>query len=417
MKYYLEEVTDKGNVFYTYQILKALIAVNGHTLEERPEDADVLLISLVAIWDVSRIKKMRSRYPMAKIVAGGAMSFMIEPLTIWADAVNVGQGFEFFKLKTWDQILSAPFVYVRGKDAVYPSNYIDWQSVPLVQCAARKWYYWAGVGCKNKCSFCLTSWTNKEQRNQLERVQQAWLTLKKHDKKANLILVANETQSFDLKNKVRDYMVKDYIKPIRVPSGLVRLGIEFPSEETRRKMGKPMSEADIVTAFDLAAMRRNDLHCFYIAGLNSKDEWREHFENVLLPTSEKQPKIMIKITNLVIEPHTPLYRIRKKIDYTRLLPDTFREDLRVWCRMNNRKRFAFPIGSPRRAMADSYYTWMSTAEEYEKIRGFLKDPKGPIEPMVEWGMEAGLFDKDWPEKVKLWWRVKMEEVKAASHEA
>lgn len=414
MKYWLEEVTDQGNLFYTYQLLKSLIVQNGHKQVETPEEADVLLLSLVAIWDVSRLKRLRTKYPRARIVAGGAMSFMIGPLTIWADAVNVGQGFEFFKLKTWDDILAAPFVYVRGKEAVYPSSFIDWPTVPLVQCAARKWYYWAGVGCKNKCSFCLTSWTNEEQTNHPERVRRAYLNLKARDHKANLILTANETQSFEIANKVRDFMVKDYIKPVRVPSGLVRLGIEFPTEETRRKMGKPMTEADIVTAFELAFMRKNDLHCFYISGLNTRAEWEEHFDNVLLPTIEKQPKIMIKITNLVVEPHTPLYKIRKKIDFTQLLPDEFRKELRVRYPMNNRKRFAFPIGSPRRAMADTYMTWMETAEEYEAIRGFLKEPKGPLEPMLEWGHDAGMFDKEWPEMVRLWWREKARKAKEAN---
>lgn len=253
MKYHLIE--QKLNIHYTFGLLRTIITHHGHELVDTPADADMVLVSLCDVTCLYELEKIRRQHPKAKIVVGGHFGYYFKACAIFADYVCVGQGFDFFACQTEEEIRALPCVYYPGKDTkatpIVANQHIDWPLCPVIQTSTKAFFYMAGVGCKNKCRFCFTSWTHKHETNEVWRIQKAARAI---GTRGILTLVSNEYGS-DFRTgkiRVRDAMLRDFIKETEKNVRLVRMGLEFATEANRKKYGKPFTDEELFYAIEHA---------------------------------------------------------------------------------------------------------------------------------------------------------------------
>lgn len=394
MKYCLINSTpDSPN--YTASVLKKLIKINGHELTTA-ENSDIILVSLCDITEIKILKKARETYKSKFIICGGCISVFYKVLALFADAVTVGQGFEFFELQTKDEIIKAPFVYTKGKKEVYPSTRIDWGIVPAVQLTSNTFYYWGAVGCKNKCSFCLTSWTNKEQHNDPKRIKAMQTKIK------NVKIISNEEEtSLTIKENVKDLMLKTFLNAEYVNTKLVRIGLEFATEKTRKENGKFFTDEEILKAIEKAEKHKTELQFFCISGLNTKKEWLDLFEKIPVQYLAR-PRVFFKFTNLEYQMHTPLYKKRKEMNLDNYLDNDFNNlIIENYSGKLSRLR-TFPIKFPAHAL---WRQGVSTSVSTEQFNEFweLRNSKD-LNLMYKTLYSSGVIENDYSNELKLWWK-------------
>ena len=151
---------------YTLATIRTLCKSAGVREVTEPE-AEALWVSLCDPDDIDILWQARKLAKGRPVIMGGFEAWYGAPYLAWADAIVVGEGQEF--IDAWgkngfDVALSLPCVltmdrYKQG-DAVIPSYQVPYSSVPLLRLPGKERYYFlAGRGCKGKCSFCATSWT------------------------------------------------------------------------------------------------------------------------------------------------------------------------------------------------------------------------------------------------------------------
>lgn len=131
MKYALLFKQTEDIVEYTISVLRHIAGVYGHTFTD-PEDADIIAVSVCDLSQISFVEGIRKKYPNKKIAIGGHASIYFKLWGLFADYVNIGQGFEFFECKTIEQIEALPCVWTRDKQPPFASSTkIDWSIVPV----------------------------------------------------------------------------------------------------------------------------------------------------------------------------------------------------------------------------------------------------------------------------------------------
>jgi radical SAM superfamily enzyme YgiQ (UPF0313 family) len=156
--------TNKGQTTYTIGLLKYISVKYGHELNHLI--FDILCVSLTSHYEILELKKARKKYPNSIIVVGGHASNAPLSLLRWADYVNLGQGFDFFKhIKSVSEINEKSYIISKTKLEGEYSHYIDWNILPVIQISKHSYSFLESIGCANKCTFCLTSWLNKYQKN------------------------------------------------------------------------------------------------------------------------------------------------------------------------------------------------------------------------------------------------------------
>lgn len=210
MKYAICYQQTKDIVEYTISVVRHLIKINGHELVD-PEDADLIGISVCDITQIAFVEKTRKQHPNARIIVGGHAAVYFKLFGLFADYVSVGQGHEIFKCQSLNEIEALPSVWVSAhpKESIKPSTLIEWKNVPLANVTHRQLYYLGAVGCKNKCRFCLTSWTNPHQKNKKANIQRV---LRDHPQ---CTIVTNDSD--DIPSRMtQSIMLKDFlVKPLK----------------------------------------------------------------------------------------------------------------------------------------------------------------------------------------------------------
>jgi hypothetical protein len=311
MKYYFYEES-KGLQTYTVGVLKYLASINNHIIVDNVKDCDIILISLNDIFSIYALEKLRIENLNKTIVAGGHAAVHFKLLSIFANYVWIGHGFDFFKLNSLDEIKQSKHVYCKDKDReVIESNQnIEWNNVPIIKQSNKSVYYWSGVGCKNKCHFCLTSWTNKHNNNKNINIIKACNIA--NNKKYNINLVSNEysdNYNIKVKSHVKDMMISDVDKLKVKDVNMIRCGVEFAEESNRKKYGKYFTNEQFNNFIYKAHELKIELNAFCITGIDSIEQWKEFF--LQLPIIDKlTPRVIFKFTTLEILQHTPLYNKR-----------------------------------------------------------------------------------------------------------
>lgn len=397
MKYWIQDSEKGGLVFYLERATKMFLSKCGHSLSSCADDADVILIPVHDIDDLSALKKTRSLYKSKRILSFGLISPFVGPLSIWSDAVCVGFWFDLFNLQCWDDVLNAPYVYTKEKRAVVPSADIPWDIFPMIQYDRDKWYYLGSLGgCVQGVPYYnLTVFPVKQ--NAGLRVRKAWNQLQKVNKDASLYVLSDNIRYNGVPSRIQSYKIQEYIRPIRIDSGvIVRLPIWFASDKNRSKYGESIKDDEVAEAFRLAKKRGNPIKAYYLAGLDTPGEWLKHFVNVFDVDREKFPIVQIRLSNLVIYPFTKFYEEKDAVDPSLLIQDVFRYKI-LTSVYNKRMKISFSINSPLKALCDTYKSWADTEEEYDKIIEFERSSRiNDFKPVYSWAKSAGLYSKEWP---------------------
>lgn len=401
MKYHLVE--DRRNVHFTYGLIRHLCDYYGHSLMARPEDADMILVSLCDVTLFPDLAKIRSQHPRAKIAVGGHFAFFFKACALFADYVCVGQGFEFFACQSEEEIRSLPCVYYHGRDTkanpIVANQKILWRLCPVIQVSTKSFYYFAGVGCKNKCRFCFTSWTHRHELNNPALVRNAGKMI---GSKGNLTLISNEyADDFGIGNnkvRVRDVMLRDFLKERRKTVQLVRVGLEFATEASRRRLGKPFSDDELFEAIRHAGRLGVGLQLFCIGGIDTHDEWADLFSRV--PEDYRfSPRVFFKFTNLEYQMFTPLFAERHKIDPGRYLTARCRDRFFREAGSKNKRVRMFPVASPALSFWRMGISLSTTLEQFNLFYK-LRNERDPAR-MFGALMRTHALDTDYRDEVIL----------------
>ncbi len=297
--------------FLTYTIVRKVLVDAGHEVVNNMDGCDAVLFSMCDATEYRKLMQMRKRSRGNVLIVGGAYAFNFWSCKLQSDGVWVGEVFEMAECRTIDDLFESPHCFT-GDGLPVASQRIDWDKVPVAQIAPKKCYYWGGVGCKNRCAFCFTSWTHRHQANSDARIKHARSIAK--SRKLHLMVSSNEYDN-DPGASTFDMLLRDYVNT-PVNANVVRCGIEFATDETRGHNGKPVTENDIYHALQKAAHESVSLRLFHITGLDTVDEWDAYITAIcsMLDRLEYRKLLNLGFNNLQYQNYTPLYRRRYEID-------------------------------------------------------------------------------------------------------
>lgn len=327
MRFYLPDYSDSGTKEYTYRVLESIVKDSEHELvpKVRSDRADAVLVSLCDVNDISDLKRTREEFPNTYIIAGGHFGVYWKLVGLFADLVNVGQGFELFECSTFEEMEALNCTYTGCEDQIVPSTKIDWNVVPVGRSSKKVYYYWAATGCRHKCGFCLTSWTHKHQLNNEFRIKKAEAAIPDN---TFLRLVSNEYSEPISNSTVRDVMLTDFLDMTKVGSSynLLRMGVEFATEGLRDKYAKGFTDEQFYAAIEKSAELGIEIQMFMITGLNTEQEWLDFLTGVP-ENRDTYPRVTFKFTNLDFHQYTPFYRLRYDVDINKYFQ---RSDINEW---------------------------------------------------------------------------------------
>lgn len=311
--------------FLSYTVVAKAFMDAGHEIVPTDDRVDAVLFSICDATEFRQLVKCRKDHPGKTLIVGGAFAFNFWPCSLYADGVWIGEVYEMAECKTIDELLESPHCYTGGEQLPVAAQRIDWEKVPIAQIAPNKTYYWGGNGCKNKCRFCFTSWTRPHNVNSMDRIKRAVQICKQ--RKMHLMITSNEYENAP-GSKTFDMLLKDYVKtPIKAT--VVRLGVEFPTEQSRKRNGKPMSDNDLFHAMQKAEKEKVSLRLFHITGYDPLEDWERYIDMwcEFLDRSPYNRMLNLGFNNLQYQNYTPLYKERWNIN-----PDNYItiKDTRRW---------------------------------------------------------------------------------------
>ena len=310
--------------FLSYTVVAKALMQAGHEVVPTDDRCDAVLFSICDATEFRRLVRCRRGHPGKTLIVGGAFAFNFWACSLYADGVWVGEVFDMADCRTVDELLASPHCYTGGDNLPTASQRIDWARVPVAQISRKSCYYWGGNGCKNKCRFCFTSWTRPHDVNSPMRIRRAQQMCRKRG--VHLMVSSNEYEN-DPGSSTFDMLLRDYIET-PVKANVVRLGVEFAEEDTRGRIGKPMSDNDIFHAIQKAERENTSLRLFHIAGLEPIESWDAYIDRMggMLDSAGYHRLLTLGFNNLQYQNYTPLYRERRSIDPSRYITrDTTRE--------------------------------------------------------------------------------------------
>jgi hypothetical protein len=256
------------------------------------DSCDFILFSICDVSQIGILVKIRNENPKKKIIVGGHFAIFYKLCILFSDYVSIGQGFDFFKCQSEEEIKELDSVYYEGKNKeITPSILIEWEQIPICKITRNGYYYWNSVGCKNKCKFCLTSWTNKYQCNSLSRIKEIV------NNKKNINFISNENDNLvEIKEQRKSIMLKDFLNIKKHYCNYYRIGLEFATEGNRKKQGKYFTNDMLVQSILKAVKEKVRIQFFCIAGYEPKEEWYKLFS--ILPALSEGWEIKFKFTNV-----------------------------------------------------------------------------------------------------------------------
>jgi radical SAM superfamily enzyme YgiQ (UPF0313 family) len=360
---------DKVTV-YTDVLLKHLAKINGHECVDNPGDADVLAISMTSLYEIGNLIRLRKQNPNGVIIAGGHVCANASAILRFADYVCMGQGFEFFEqCKSVSDLNSMSYIVSKNKTDGKFSQYINWDVLPVAQISKKAWSYLYGIGCRNRCKFCLTSHINKYQTHPNKAV----FDRLREKIKGQLYLISNDyDKTINIKRNTADITVKEYLSD---PNGyshiqFIYLGIEGVAGESRKLFGKNVTTEMIKEMFGITGKLRQRTKLFFIAGVDSQEAW-EAFAEYLPITYDSEPSMGIIVNYFSPQAYTPLgnYDLRqmKMINLPRIK--------RIWKIKSARVKIFKDLAlAPYSAIFDcmlGHANW----DEVDKVLSFRKENK------------------------------------------
>ena len=348
MRFWIETMGSK--MLYTERLLQHLARTKGHEIDLQGDS--VVLASVCDVTDLPVLERIRDRHPGLTLISGGHLAKIgYRVMGLHSDAVWCGHAFEMFDCSSLEEILEHPACYVPGRTReIRPSKRIEWPMCPVIQTDKRRFYVWGGVGCRGKCSFCYTSWSEEHRErpgvDKLVAKAQARLQGK------GTVKVISNAYSTELGDDlVQDMMLRDLLQVRRNDKRkLIRCGVEFATERSRKRHAKPIKTEEIRAAIRHAERLGLDLQLFLIGGWDSREEWEQFVHEAIPESDQLKPRVFLKWTNLEYQQLTPLWRHAAQIDPDRYLDRSFTDwAFRAAAHKNKRIR-VLPVKYPAHAI-------------------------------------------------------------------
>lgn len=298
----------RGAALYTMATLRTAMQASG-VIETDIGNADAVWVSICDVTELPTLKRARKLAGKRPLIMGGFEAWIWRPYLAWADAVVVGEGWEF--IEKWGQdpsaALSLPCVATRDK-APTPSTLVRWDLCPLVCVPGhRRYQYLAARGCRRNCPFCLTGNCQPYQPNEPARLEEVARVVRA--RKSRLTWVTNDSHGLPVAPvDVHSVCADDYMAhPDMYKAGLVRIGIEGWTEDCRRRLGKPLSDADLRGLVDALKVHRQPAELYLMADYPG---WQFGMVDVLASAigedADCSPPLFLKITYFDPLPGTPM---------------------------------------------------------------------------------------------------------------
>jgi len=300
----------RGAALYTAAALRVAMKDAG-VIETDIGQADAVWFSMCDVTEHKALIRARKQAGQRPLIMGGFEAWMPTPWLAWADAVVVGEGWEFIEAwgRSADEAMGLPCVATRNQDAApIPSTAIRWDLCPLVCVPGhRKYLYLASRGCHRRCPFCLTGSCQPYQVNDTARLVEVARAVKA--RKARLTWVTNDSKGLPpAPVVVHSITATDYLdNPLRHQCGLVRIGLEGWTAECRTMLGKPLSNRGLRTLVDTLEVNRQPAQFFFMADYPGWHAGMEkELQDAIGPDKGSIPPIFIKVTYFDPMPGTEL---------------------------------------------------------------------------------------------------------------
>ena len=135
----------------------------------------------------------------------------------------------------------------------------------------------------------------------------------------HLMVTSNEYEN-DPGASTFDMLLRDYVKaPVR--ANVVRCGVEFATEGSRARNGKPVTDEEIFRAVQKAERENVSLRLFHITGYDPLEDWERYISMWcgMLDRTGYHRLLNLGFNNLQYQNYTPLYRERRDIDPSRYI--------------------------------------------------------------------------------------------------
>lgn len=397
MKFYIWNKKDKNVTQYTFYLLRYLALLNNHEITNI-NNCDFILVSLCDVSQIIDLYNIKKNNPTKKIIVGGHFAIFFKLCILFSDYVNIGQGFEFFKCQDEKEIRQLSCIYYNNcNKIIIPSILVEWSKIPICKITKKSYYYLNSIGCKNKCKFCLTSWTNMYQYNSKERIQD--ILLKNKDKKINFISNENDN-TCDVKEHRKSIMLKDFLNIKTHYCNYYRIGLEFATEENRKKNGKFFTDNMLMVAILKAIKEKVRIQFFCISGYEPKELWYNLFSK--LPALDEGWEIKFKFTNLSYEMFTPIYQELKNINI-----DYYMDQDDIEYIFKTYIQYLMKYGRIEKIKYPAYALWrtgMTNSINYEQFNIFYKLRNEKSKMVLKDAIfENEIYKNDYSNEIKFWY--------------
>lgn len=341
MRYCFPQYFESKSRFLTYTVVAKALMLAGHEVTDDMQGCDAVLFSMCDAMEYRDLMRMRKRTKGKILIVGGSYAFNFWSAKLYCDGVWVGEVFDMADCETLEELLGSEHCYTGGDALPTASQRIEWDKVPIAQIEKTRAYYWGGTGCKNNCRFCFTCWTHAHNVNSAARIQKARRICKA--KGIHLMITSNEYDN-DPGATTFDMLLKDYVRT-PVKANVVRCGIEFATDESRLRNGKPITFSDMHRALAKAERERVRLKWFHITGYDDKADWYGYIERLcrIIDSTGYSLLLTVEFNNLQYQNYTPLYAERKSIDPSRYADRT---DTQAWINSLRKCAKSVMLGQP-----------------------------------------------------------------------
>lgn len=368
MKIYFE-VEKRQNGAMTITLLKHLLIKQGIEVVSNPENADAIFVSVTDVTYFQVLhqahKKYKGRIP---IVAGGDMT-KLDFIQNYADYTVLGEGYNFIeslgKMKNIHDIIDLPNVRTPNKQGII-DNDIKWMENPIIKASSKVFYYYGGKGCPQKCKFCYYSHVNGYSQVDESKIVRALKSIPKGGKLyVTSAYFPYPKMADELLQKLGmiDLKIGMYNKKV-YPSRSFRVGIEFFDAETRKLMGKPIPDRQIIELINNSLVRRHEMTTYFMGGIEDEDAMMRFVDIVPEYHRTYSPRIMLHTQYIDFNKGTPLgdVNIRERKDFNR---DLLKKEL-------DKKNRRFRVAVVKYKAHSSWRTLLQRTKTFEETEFLYK---------------------------------------------
>ena len=303
-----------------------------------PEPSDVELVSLHHQSDYFNLAQM-PRLAKIRIIGGHPMASNPEPVRHLGDVVCCGEGESWItealnhisRTRSVDGLRAAGTLLPEMSDCTVRAETVVPEHPPFLNIASSAghddtWYIELSRGCASKCHYCDLGWSGYARHRAKDSVVRALDNIDRARTNKVSLFAPDEADHPDypfIIDEIRRRKLVTQFGSLRVDSlrasglsvprsFLMRFGIDGLTEESRRRVGKPISNDEIYEMFRYAAdIEHTNIKLFMIIGYPWEvpadfEEFDDLMQRCAAIPRRQNAHVRIKWTPLIPQPNTPL---------------------------------------------------------------------------------------------------------------